>query len=140
MNGFDLIDLQCETQPEDKNATWCIALHFEFNCNRQINSIQIEYRTVQIAENNIFWLYFQVFPISTQQAHLLWRTWQHNMSVIFYKFKIAKDSFDSAKFDGSGLSVWDLKREIMIAKKLGKGADFDLVLLNPQTSEGVTLP
>lgn len=59
------------------------------------------------------------------------------MSVIFYKFKIAKDSFDSAKFDGSGLSVWDLKREIIVAKKLGKGADFDLVLLNPQTNEGM---
>jgi protein MPE1 len=57
------------------------------------------------------------------------------MSVIFYKFKVAKD-YDSCKFDGTGLSVFDLKKEIMITKKLGKGTDFDLVLYNSQSNEG----
>ena len=37
--------------------------------------------------------------------------------------------------DGTGLSVFDIKREIMIGKKLGKGTDFDLVLYNAQTNE-----
>ena len=53
------------------------------------------------------------------------------MSLVFYKFKSAKD-FDKCTFDGSGISVFDLKREIMISKKLGKGTDFDLFLYNAQ--------
>lgn len=53
------------------------------------------------------------------------------MSVVFYKFKSAKE-FDSATFDGTGISVFDLKREIIIKKKLGKGLDFDLHLYNAQ--------
>ena len=57
------------------------------------------------------------------------------MSKIFYKFKAAKD-FDAAIFDGTSLSVFDLKREIMIAKKLGKGTDFDLSIHDAQTDEG----
>ena len=57
------------------------------------------------------------------------------MSIVFYKFKSAKD-FDTCTFDGTGISVFDLKREIMAAKKLGKGTlDFDLVLNNAQTNE-----
>ncbi|KAJ2997425.1 hypothetical protein HDV02_005554 [Globomyces sp. JEL0801] len=56
------------------------------------------------------------------------------MSVIFYKFKSAKD-FDTSTFDGTGLSVFDLKRDIMISKKLGKGTDFDLAIYNAQTNE-----
>ncbi|KAJ3089034.1 E3 ubiquitin-protein ligase rbbp6 [Quaeritorhiza haematococci] len=56
------------------------------------------------------------------------------MSVVYYKFKSAKD-YDTATFDGLGISVFDLKREIMTAKKLGKGTDFDLVVANAQTNE-----
>jgi protein MPE1 len=56
------------------------------------------------------------------------------MSVVFYKFKSAKD-FDSCTFDGNGISVFDLKREIIIKKKLGKGLDFDLHLYNAQNNE-----
>ncbi|TPX50334.1 hypothetical protein SeLEV6574_g00955 [Synchytrium endobioticum] len=56
------------------------------------------------------------------------------MSTVFYKFKAAKE-YDTATFDGFGISVFDLKREIMIAKKLGKGDNFDLVLFNAQTNE-----
>jgi protein MPE1 len=58
------------------------------------------------------------------------------MSTIFYKFKSAKD-FDTCTFDGTGLSVFDLKREIMVNKKLGKGLDFDLLLFNAQTNDGI---
>ncbi|KAI8923010.1 DWNN domain-containing protein [Entophlyctis helioformis] len=56
------------------------------------------------------------------------------MSVVFYKFKSAKD-YDTTSFDGAGISVFDLKREIMIAKKLGKGTEFDLAVYNAQTNE-----
>ncbi|KAI9105839.1 DWNN domain-containing protein [Phlyctochytrium arcticum] len=56
------------------------------------------------------------------------------MSVVFYKFKSAKD-YDTCTFDGTNISVFDLKREIMLGKKLGKGTDFDLGIFNAQTNE-----
>ncbi|ORY35195.1 DWNN-domain-containing protein [Rhizoclosmatium globosum] len=56
------------------------------------------------------------------------------MSIVFYKFKAAKD-FDQAVFDGLGISVFDLKKEIMVKKKLGKGLDFDLLVFNAQTND-----
>ncbi|KAJ3112910.1 Aromatic/aminoadipate aminotransferase 1 [Phlyctochytrium bullatum] len=59
------------------------------------------------------------------------------VSVCFYKFRSAKD-YDKAIFDGSGISVFDLKREIIINKKLGKGTDFDLAIFNAQTNEEYT--
>ncbi|KAJ3208114.1 Aromatic/aminoadipate aminotransferase 1 [Dinochytrium kinnereticum] len=46
----------------------------------------------------------------------------------------AKD-FDQAVFDGTGISVFDLKREIIVNKKLGKGTDFDIAIYNAQTNE-----
>jgi hypothetical protein len=57
------------------------------------------------------------------------------MSQVYYKFKAAKD-FDTATFDGTSISAFDLKRQIMLAKKLGKGTDFDLVISNAQSGEG----
>ncbi|KAI7871622.1 DWNN domain-containing protein [Spinellus fusiger] len=58
------------------------------------------------------------------------------MSVIYYKFKAAKDSdYDVFTFDGAGATVFDVKREIIRAKKLGKGTDFDLAIFNAQTDE-----
>ncbi|KAG2176618.1 hypothetical protein INT44_007282 [Umbelopsis vinacea] len=58
------------------------------------------------------------------------------MSVVYYKFKAAKDQdFDVYTFDGTGTSVFDLKREIIRAKKLGKGTDFDLAIYNSQSNE-----
>ncbi|SAM05561.1 hypothetical protein [Absidia glauca] len=58
------------------------------------------------------------------------------MSVIYYKFKAAKDSdYDVFTFDGQGATVFDVKREIIRAKKLGKGTDFDLAIYNAQTDE-----
>ncbi|ORY03290.1 DWNN-domain-containing protein [Basidiobolus meristosporus CBS 931.73] len=59
------------------------------------------------------------------------------MSVVYYKFKSAKD-YDVCTFDGTGISVFDLKREIILAKKLGKGTDFDLAVYNAQTNEEYT--
>ncbi|KAI8818207.1 DWNN domain-containing protein, partial [Fimicolochytrium jonesii] len=56
------------------------------------------------------------------------------MSVVFYKFKSAKD-YDTCTFDGPHITVFDLKREILTAKKLGKGTDFDLAVYNAQTNE-----
>ncbi|KAI8050637.1 DWNN domain-containing protein [Gilbertella persicaria] len=58
------------------------------------------------------------------------------MSVIYYKLRSAKDSdYDVFTFDGPGATVFDLKREIIRAKKFGKGTDFDLAVYNAQTDE-----
>ncbi|CAJ0843761.1 14347_t:CDS:2, partial [Entrophospora sp. SA101] len=54
-------------------------------------------------------------------------------SQLYYKFKSAKD-YDSITFDGLGISVFDVKKEILIAKKL-KGNDFDLVISHAESSE-----
>ncbi|RKP12819.1 DWNN domain-containing protein, partial [Piptocephalis cylindrospora] len=56
------------------------------------------------------------------------------MSLVYYKFKSAKNH-DHITFDGTGISVFDLKREIILAKRLGKGTDFDLGLYHPHTDE-----
>ena len=54
------------------------------------------------------------------------------MSVIYYKFASAL-TFTSCKFDGMALTCFDLKREIMINKKLGNGNDIDLAVFNANT-------
>ncbi|KAJ3280691.1 hypothetical protein HK104_000467, partial [Borealophlyctis nickersoniae] len=59
------------------------------------------------------------------------------MSFVYYKFKSAKD-YDTCTFDGTSISVFDLKKEIMVQKKLGKGTDFDLGVYNAQTNEEYT--
>ena len=56
-------------------------------------------------------------------------------AAIHYKLKSAKD-YDTYRFDGAGIPVWELKNEIIERKKLGKSDDFDLVILNAQTNEG----
>ncbi|EEB07574.1 ubiquitin-protein ligase E3 RBBP6 family protein [Schizosaccharomyces japonicus yFS275] len=56
-------------------------------------------------------------------------------SVIYYKFKSQKDP-SKVTFDGTtGMSVFDVKREIIQQKKLGNGLDFDLLLYNANTNE-----
>ena len=55
---------------------------------------------------------------------------------MFVKSKTQKGQPDAYKFDGAEASVFDVKQEIMRAKKLGKGTDFDLVIVNSQTSDG----
>jgi len=60
-------------------------------------------------------------------------------SVIHYKFK-SSNTWDSIHFDGSVLSVIDIKRAIIISKRLTKQTsgtcEFDLLLTNAQTGEG----
>lgn len=46
---------------------------------------------------------------------------------VFYKFKNSKEP-ERIVFDGTGISVFELKREIILASGLGDGSDFDLHL------------
>ena len=39
-------------------------------------------------------------------------------------------------FDGTHISVFDLKREIILANKMGNGKDFDLGIYDNVTGEG----
>lgn len=55
---------------------------------------------------------------------------------VHYKFASSKD-FDTVMFDGSFITVAELKRAIFQQKKLGKSPDVDLVLTNASTKEGV---
>jgi protein MPE1 len=48
-------------------------------------------------------------------------------STVFYKFKNSKEP-ERIVFDGTGISVFELKREIIQASGLGDGSDFDLHL------------
>lgn len=57
-------------------------------------------------------------------------------SSIHYRFKSQKEysriSFDAAQM---GLTVFDIKRDIIQLEKLGTGADFDLVILNADSNK-----
>ncbi|SCU86307.1 LAMI_0D01420g1_1 [Lachancea mirantina] len=55
-------------------------------------------------------------------------------STIFYKFRSQKGNL-RILFDGTGITVFDLKREIIQENGLGDGTDFQLRLYNPDTSE-----
>jgi protein MPE1 len=57
------------------------------------------------------------------------------MSHVFYKFKSQRDP-SQVVFDGPGISVFDLKREIITLNKLGNGTDFDLAIYDESTNEG----
>lgn len=39
-------------------------------------------------------------------------------------------------FDGTGISVFDLKKEIILANNLGKANDFDLYVYDRSSNEG----
>jgi len=54
---------------------------------------------------------------------------------VFYRFKSQREPSRIA-FDGTGISVWDLKKEIIAENKMGKGADFDFAIYNADTEEG----
>lgn len=54
---------------------------------------------------------------------------------VYYKFKSQKEP-SRITFDGTGISVWDLKKEIILQNKMGKAIDFDLGIYNPDTEEG----
>lgn len=48
-------------------------------------------------------------------------------SSVFFKFKSQKEPTRVA-FDGTGISVFELKREIILRAGLGDGTDFDLAI------------
>jgi protein MPE1 len=56
-------------------------------------------------------------------------------SSVFYKFKSQKDE-SLVTFDGTGISVFDLKKEIILANNLGKANDFDLVVSDASSGQG----
>ncbi|KAI9688830.1 MAG: hypothetical protein M1822_001187 [Bathelium mastoideum] len=55
-------------------------------------------------------------------------------SSIFFKFKSQKDS-QRVTFDGPGISVFEVKREIINISHLGDGTDFDLAIYNEDTND-----
>jgi protein MPE1 len=48
-------------------------------------------------------------------------------SSVFFKWKSQKEP-TRVEFDGTGISVFELKREIILRSGLGDGNDFDLVI------------
>ncbi|KAK8227335.1 DWNN domain-containing protein [Phyllosticta capitalensis] len=59
-------------------------------------------------------------------------------SSVFFKFKSSKEP-QRITFDGTGISVFELKREIINATGLGDGTDFDLSIYADDTNEGLSL-
>lgn len=57
-------------------------------------------------------------------------------SSVFFKFKSQKEP-TRVEFDGTGISVFELKREIINKSGLGDGTDFDLFIYTDDNSEGV---
>jgi len=55
-------------------------------------------------------------------------------SSVFYKFKSQKAE-SRVTFDGTGISVFELKKEIILANSLGKANDFDLVVFDGSSGE-----
>ena len=56
-------------------------------------------------------------------------------SSVFFRFKSQKEP-SRVEFDGTGISVFELKRDIIIKSSLGDGADFDLAIYNEDGNEG----
>ena len=56
-------------------------------------------------------------------------------SSCYFQFKSQKEP-TRVTFDGTGISVFELKREIINISKLGDGSDFDLSIYNKDTNEG----
>lgn len=55
-------------------------------------------------------------------------------SSVFFRFKSQKEPSRVA-FDGTGISVFELKREIIAMNRLGDGTDFELVISSEDTNE-----
>ncbi|TRM65599.1 DWNN domain-containing protein [Schizophyllum amplum] len=55
-------------------------------------------------------------------------------SSVFYRFASRKDE-SRVTFDGTGISIFDLKREIILANNMSKANDFDLYVFNATTQE-----
>lgn len=59
-------------------------------------------------------------------------------SSVFFKFKSQKEP-SRVEFDGTGISVFELKRDIIIKSGLGDGTEFDLAIYNEDGNEGKSL-
>jgi len=59
----------------------------------------------------------------------------HMASSVFYKWASRKDE-SRVTFDGTGITVFDLKREIILAHNLQKGNDFDVHVYDAATKQG----
>jgi protein MPE1 len=59
-------------------------------------------------------------------------------SSVFYKFKSQREE-SKVSFDGTGISVFELKKEIILANNLGKATDFDLIMFDGSTGEGASV-
>ena len=53
---------------------------------------------------------------------------------MFFRFKSQKEP-SRVTFDGTGISVFELKREIIVMNKLGDGTDFELIIGAEGTNE-----
>lgn len=56
-------------------------------------------------------------------------------SSVFFKFKSQKEP-SRVTFDGTGISVFELKREIITMSRLGDGTDFELIIYSDDSNEG----
>lgn len=56
-------------------------------------------------------------------------------SSVFYKFRSQREE-SRVTFDGTGISVFDLKRDIILANNLGKANDFDLSVFDGTSNQG----
>lgn len=57
---------------------------------------------------------------------------------MFFKFKSQKEP-TRVQFDGTGISVFELKRDIILKSGLGDGTDFDLAIYTDDGKEGESL-
>jgi len=60
-------------------------------------------------------------------------------SSVFYKFKSQREE-SKVSFDGTGISVFELKKDIILANNLSKASDFDLVVFDGSSGEGTFHP
>lgn len=56
-------------------------------------------------------------------------------SSVFFKFKSQKEP-SRVEFDGTGISVFELKRDIITKSGLGDGTEFDLAIYSEDHNEG----
>ena len=60
------------------------------------------------------------------------------MSTVFYRWGAGREGDESrVTFDGTYISVFDLKREIIVSSRMGNGKDFDLGVFDNLTGEGM---
>ncbi len=56
-------------------------------------------------------------------------------SSVYFKFKSQREP-TRVEFDGTGISVFELKRDIITKSGLGDGTDFDLAIYTDDGKEG----